>query len=1191
MALLRRHLSRAGYELIFERVETPETMRAALKTKEWDVILCDYSMPHFNAVSALALLKEIELDIPFIIISGTIGEELAVEAMRAGANDYLMKDNLARLAPTIEREMHEAENRRARRRAEAELRQSEARYRRLIDTASEGIWIADARAHITYANQRLAEMLGYSVEEMIGRSAFEVLDDATRAEMKVNWKRRLQGIEEQYDLRLWRKDGSALWVILSATPIRDEQGQVTGALAMLTDITKRRRAEQLVRLQATALESADNAILISGHEGTITWVNPAFSTLTGYAPEEVLGQNPRILKSNQHEPPFFESMWKSLLSGQVWRGEIINRRKDGSVYFEEQTITPVLDDAGEITNFIAIKQDITERKQTEEEKAQFAAQIEAQRQRLNNIVASVPGVVWESWGEPDAATQRTDFVSDYVETMLGYSVKEWLSTPNFWLSIVHPDDRERTARAAAADFAGGKSSNTLEFRWVARDGRVLWVQSISAVITDAEGRPVGLRGVTIDISESKRAEEAVRHAEEMYRSIFENAVEGIFQSTTDGKFISVNPAMARILGYESPEELMTHRTDIGTQHYVDENSRAELERMLAVHGVAVGYECEVYRKDRSRIWTRENVRAMSDEGGAVLYYEGSIEDFTERKHAEDWLAAQYAVTRALADSTTLADATPNILRAICETFGWAWGALWTVDAEADVLRCRDIWLDPSVEMPQFEQTSRELTFAPGVGLPGRVWATGQLAWVSDVIQEKNFPRAQIAVKENLHSALAIPIPSRSGVLGVMEFFSRVIREPEPELLAMMATITSQIGQFIERKRAEEALRKSEEQLQQSQKLEAIGMLAGGIAHDFNNLLTVIAGYSDLTLVQLREEDPLRGNINEVKKAAERAAALTRQLLAFSRKQVLQPKVLDLNAVVSELEKLLRRLIGEDIGFRTVLESALGSVKADPGQIEQIIMNLAVNARDAMPRGGKLTIETKNVDLDEYYAKKHIAIIPGPYVMLAVSDTGTGMDQQTQARIFDPFFTTKETGKGTGLGLSTVYGIVKQSGGNIWVYSEVGRGTSFKVYLPRVDEGAEEYKRSAETQVDFRGPETVLVAEDEEMVRKLACKVLEMSGYRVLEAANGGAALLICERHNEPIHLLITDVIMPEMSGRELADRLAQLRPTMKVLYMSGYTDNAIVHHGVLNEGANFIQKPFATHALARKVREVLDASK
>lgn len=289
--------------------------------------------------------------------------------------------------------------------------------------------------------------------------------------------------------------------------------------------------------------------------------------------------------------------------------------------------------------------------------------------------------------------------------------------------------------------------------------------------------------------------------------------------------------------------------------------------------------------------------------------------------------------------------------------------------------------------------------------------------------------------------------------------------------------------------------------------------------------------------------------------------------------------------------MLRRVIGEDIGLGTVLEAELGSVKADPGQIEQIIMNLAVNARDAMPQGGKLTIETTNFYLDEDYSKRHIAVIPGPYVMLAVSDTGTGMDQQTQARIFEPFFTTKETGKGTGLGLSTVYGIVKQSGGNIWVYSELGRGTASKVYLPRVDEGAEEYEPSAETEGDIQGAETVLLAEDEEMVRKLAQQVLEMCGYQVLEAANGGAALLICERHKEPIHLLITDVIMPEMSGRELADRLAQLRPEMKVLYMSGYTDNAILHQGVLDEGANFIQKPFPTDALARKVREVLDAPK
>jgi PAS domain S-box-containing protein len=379
----------------------------------------------------------------------------------------------------------------------------------------------------------------------------------------------------------------------------------------------------------------------------------------------------------------------------------------------------------------------------------------------------------------------------------------------------------------------------------------------------------------------------------------------------------------------------------------------------------------------------------------------------------------------------------------------------------------------------------------------------------------------------------------------------------------------------------------EEQLRQSQKMEAVGRLAGGIAHDFNNLLTAITGYSDLTLRRLRPEDPLRRNVEEVKKAGERAASLTRQLLAFSRKQVLQPKVLDLNSVVSDMEKMLRRLIGEDIELRTALAPELGSVRADPGQIEQVIMNLAVNARDAMPHGGNLIIETGNVSLDEGYATRHIAVKPGAYVMLAVSDTGAGMSEETQARIFEPFFTTKEVGRGTGLGLSTVYGIVKQSGGNIWVYSEEGRGTAFKIYLPRVDEAAQEYKPSQGAEEPLDGTEVILLAEDDERVRNLVRAVLEGYGYRVLEAEDGGAALSISARHEGPIHLLLTDVVMPKMSGRELAGRLARVRPGMKVLYMSGYTDESIVHHGVLDADTPFIQKPFEPEALARKVRELL----
>ena len=394
--------------------------------------------------------------------------------------------------------------------------------------------------------------------------------------------------------------------------------------------------------------------------------------------------------------------------------------------------------------------------------------------------------------------------------------------------------------------------------------------------------------------------------------------------------------------------------------------------------------------------------------------------------------------------------------------------------------------------------------------------------------------------------------------------------------------------ITERKRAEDALRETAEQLRQSQKLEGIGQLAGGIAHDFNNLLTVINGFCSLAMRGLQAEDPLFGNLKEIKKAGDRATSLTRQLLAFSRRQVLQPKILNLDSVVSDMEKMLRRLIGEHIDLRAVLEPALGSVKADPGQVEQIILNLVVNARDSMPHGGKLTIETDNVYLDEEYVKHHVGAQAGPHVMLAVSDTGRGMDQRTQARIFEPFFTTKEVGKGTGLGLSTVYGIVMQSGGNIWVYSELGRGTTFKIYLPRVDEGAQEYKRTSDLDHTLRGTETILLVEDEEMLRKLAHQTLSMYGYRVLDAANGDEALSLSRQHQGSIQLLLTDVIMPAMSGGEVAGRVLESRPETRVLFMSGYTDDAIVHQGVLDQSANFIQKPFAPDSLARKVREVLD---
>ncbi len=485
----------------------------------------------------------------------------------------------------------------------------------------------------------------------------------------------------------------------------------------------------------------------------------------------------------------------------------------------------------------------------------------------------------------------------------------------------------------------------------------------------------------------------------------------------------------------------------------------------------------------------------------------------------------------------------------------------------------------------------------GEGLAGRVAVGGEPLVVTDLA---NDPRVTAAHRASFYgrgyrALLAIPVKVGERVMGVLSALSRRDDGFTGEDLMIATAFAAQAAVALENsrlyqetQRAYDELSQTQDQLAQATKMEAIGHLAGGVAHDFNNLLTVIMGRAEVVLTNLDARHPTRVAIEEITQTAHRAADLTRQLLAFSRKQMLQPAVLDLNAVVSNMGAMIRRLIGEDIDLVTVLEPALGRVKADPGQIQQIVMNLAVNARDAMSQGGRLTLETANVELDLAYARKHVGVRSGSYIMLALSDTGVGMDSATRARIFEPFFTTKGPRKGTGLGLAMVYGIVKQSGGNIWVYSEPGQGTTFKIYLPQIEEPIDAVHEPSTLAAPCHGRETVLVVEDEDGVRALVRDILQASGYTVLAASHGAEALAVSERHAAPIHLLLTDVVMPEMSGRELAQQLVTLRPTTKVLFMSGYTANAVVHHGVLDPNTEFLQKPFTAAVLTRRVREALD---
>jgi signal transduction histidine kinase len=475
-------------------------------------------------------------------------------------------------------------------------------------------------------------------------------------------------------------------------------------------------------------------------------------------------------------------------------------------------------------------------------------------------------------------------------------------------------------------------------------------------------------------------------------------------------------------------------------------------------------------------------------------------------------------------------------------------------------------------------------------LLGRALERGEALVTASAPGEACFHGVALFRDHGVESGISVPLTGPDGPTGILGGYARDPRGFSPDDVHFVQAVANILAAALDRREAEEGLIQSQIRLQSVQKMEAIGRLAGGIAHDFNNLVQAIGGYTEILLRRLPEQDPLRRNAEEIKRAGDRAAALTRQLLAFSRQQVMQSRVLDLNAVVSNVEALLRRLIGEDIELETILESGLGAVRADAAQLEQVLMNLAVNARDAMPDGGTLTIETRNVELTRADQREAFAIQTGPYVLLAVSDTGCGMDAETRARAFEPFFTTKPPGHGTGLGLSTVYGIVKQSGGYIWVDSEPGLGTRVRIYLPRVDLPVESLETRRPVPVSVpRGTETLLLVEDEEGVRDLIREWMSAHGYTVLAAANGLEALDLAQAYAGRIHLLIADVVMPHMGGPALASRLLSLRPDMKVVYVSGYADEAIGDPELLRDGAAFLQKPFTLDSLLRQVREILDS--
>ncbi|HEU4403171.1 MAG TPA: PAS domain S-box protein [Candidatus Polarisedimenticolia bacterium] len=748
-----------------------------------------------------------------------------------------------------------------------------------------------------------------------------------------------------------------------------------------------------------------------------------------------------------------------------------------------------------------------------------------------DLIDDLGAVVWES----DATSTRFTFMSRRTEEMLGYPPERFVDNPGFWTSLIHTEDRERVLSGCREAAAAGRDFE-IEYRMTARDGHLVWVRNIARVIHDEAGRPRSIRGLMVDVSERRRAMEEMRVSEDRYRLLFDNNPHSMWVSDAETLgFLAVNDAAVRAYGYSREEFLRMTIKDIRPPEDLPALMR-ELARVQP--GLYSPGTWRHRRKDGTLFDVEIVVHTLLFDGRPARLTLAS--DVTQRRQAERELRAERD------HSAVIVRTTPSL---VCG-------------------------LAPSGTTLFMNPAGERLTGYRAEELVGRGFL--EVLLPRDGAQQAGSILNHLATADLRDSELVLT--TRSGESRTLAWNWIRRTDESGRLIEILG-----FGEDVSERR------RLEDQLRQSQKMEAIGRLAGGVAHDFNNLMTAVSGYSELLLGRFEKDDPVRRDLEEIKKAGDRAAALTRQLLAFSRRQVLRPEVLDLNAVVAGMDQMLRRLIGEDIELMTALSPALGMVRADPGQIEQVIMNLAVNSRDAMPRGGKLTIETGNIDLDETYARGHAEARPGAYVMLAVSDTGEGMDAETRAHLFEPFFTTKGQGEGTGLGLSMVYGIVKQSGGNVWVYTEPGHGTTVKVYLPHVARGAERVAAPAVASGPAHGDETVLLVEDEEVVRSLAREILEMHGYSVLVARDGLEALQICERHPGRIHLLLTDVVMPRMNGRDLVERAAPMRPDMRILFMSGYTSDTIVHHGVLDPGTAYLQKPFSVDGLAHRVREVLDA--